>query len=106
MKPEELKEALLKAVNTICEEYAEDKPKFAVGDWVIHEDIVKQIEKEDEGYYFTDNSFGRCIKLWQPTEGDEVYVKDTYGKIHVEEYNGQTDIYPIIGDKTWLHKQG
>ena len=83
MKIEELKEALLSAVNTICEEYAEDRPTFAVGDWVIHPNgKLLQYSGIDEHNHFIDtckiNAFGGEVhytyldkaKLWEPTEGE------------------------------------
>jgi len=109
MKPEELKEALLSAVNTICEEYAEDKPKFKVGDWVK---CLRDISTNDYQYEVGDMIvyYPRAcwvgipleklpLELWEPTEGELCvfwYEKDNY---YIRPYKKTLNtIHPFIDD--------
>jgi len=98
MKAEELKEALLSAVATICEEYAEDKleePKFKIGDWIVYEDgsigIVSELwlrYEDKEGNF----------KLWQPTENEWVceWSHTESEELNVFKWNGITGTSELI----------
>ena len=82
-----------------------EEPKFKVGDWVrdLRDNRVFQI-----------NSVNFNLKLstkntvyvhWQPKKGELVILKDKNGIISIIKYNGETDVYPFIGEITWLHKK-
>lgn len=79
---------------------------YKLGNWLI--DIkgnqrplntIFKIEDEYTRYRVAD------VKLWQPKPGDLVILKNKNDIISIIKYNGETNIYPFIGEITWLHKK-
>ena len=64
------------------------------GDHYISEDVVNLFSKNN-----------MSIKPWQPLPGELVILKDKHGIISVIKYNGEPNVYPFIGEITWLHKK-
>ena len=82
-----------------------EESKFKIGDWVrdLRDNRVFQI-----------NSVNFNLKLsikntvyvhWQPKKGELVIIKDKNSIISIIKYNGETNVYPFIGEITWLHKK-
>jgi thiol-disulfide isomerase/thioredoxin len=89
-----------------------EEPKFKVGDWVKiltfrnHVPVtIKNIEGcryvLSTGLYADDS----ILELWQPQLGELVILKDKNSVISIIKYNGETNVYPFIGEITWLHKK-
>ena len=84
-----------------------EEPKFKVGDWVRdkkrkHKPFIvtsSDLEADSPNYVKID------CELWQPQPGELVILKDKNGIISIIKYNGETDVYPFIGEITWLHKK-
>ena len=75
---------------------------FKVGDWI----------KEPSGKLHKltcipepDSYFANECTIWQPQPGELVILKDKNGIISVIKYNGEPNVYPFIGEITWLHKK-
>ena len=66
------------------------------------EDIYQFIEPSS--IYSYESSLQRC-ELWQPKIGELVILKDKNSIISIIKYNGETNVYPFIGEITWLHKK-
>ena len=75
---------------------------FKVGDWIVEPNgnKVRLNEVPEPGSYYAED----CV-LWQPQPGELVIVKDKNGIISVIKYNGEPNVYPFIGEITWLHKK-
>ena len=60
-----------------------DAPKFKVGDWVVHNGVIKQVTKAVDGLiYSLDNQVAVIMKeesleLWKPKEGEWCIMHDT-----------------------------
>jgi len=78
-----------------------DEPKFKVGDWVINYTTITRIKDERDITHFTNTK----AEKWEPKHGELIYSKDSCGKITVEKYNGQHEVFPFIGEATWLQKK-
>ena len=86
--------------------------EFKVGDWVtvkgtLASDKFKLTDKEVElkeillaHFRFGEETWSH----WQPKVGELIINKDIDGIITIEKYSKQLDIYPFIGEITWLHK--
>ena len=98
-----------------------EEPKVQVGDWVRVKTGtfeydgtariskgVKQLSKSDM-WLFSENHYkcnpDKYIEHWQPKPGELVILKDKNGIVSIIKYNGETDVYPFIGEITWLHKK-
>ena len=81
------------------------EPKFKVGDWVrdLRDNRVFQINSVNFNLKLSTTN-GVYIH-WQPKKGELVILKDKNGIISIIKYNGETDVYPFIGEITWLHKK-
>lgn len=92
------------------------EPKFKVGDWLIeihgggYAKVLEVIKKDllrvnlyNSNAIITTESTD--FILWQPKQGELVILKDKNGIISIIKYNGETDVYPFIGEITWLHKK-
>lgn len=82
-----------------------EEPKFKVGDWVrdLRDNIVFQINSVN---FNLNLSITNGVYIhWQPKPGELVILKDKNGIISIIKYNGETDVYPFIGEITWLHKK-
>lgn len=75
---------------------------FKVGDWVQFSWGKPFILTEKDYKYFKDCN---TLYLWQPKQGELVILKDKHGIISVIKYNGEPNVYPFIGEITWLHKK-
>ena len=98
------------------DEFLKGEQMFKVGDWVRvfgKPTQIRSMRNNDEGveYYDTNppdyregmlNPVG--LELWQPKQGELIINKDINGIITIEKYYKQLDIYPFIGEITWLHK--
>lgn len=42
---------------------------------------------------------------WQPKPGELVILKNKNDILSIIKYNGETNVYPFIGEITWLHKK-
>ena len=75
---------------------------FKVGDWIVEPNgnKVRLNEVPEPGSYYAED----CV-LWQPQPGELVILKDKNGIISVVKYNGEPNVYPFIGEITWLHKK-
>lgn len=75
---------------------------FKVGDWIVEPNgnKVRLNEVPEPGSYYAED----CV-LWQPQPGELVILKDKHGIISVIKYNGEPNVYPFIGEITWLHKK-
>ena len=75
---------------------------FKVGDWIVEPNgnKVRLNEVPEPGSYYAED----CV-LWQPQPGELVILKDKNGIISVIKYNGEPNVYPFIGEITWLHKK-
>ena len=93
-----------------------EEPKFKVGDWLIeihgggYAKVLEVIKKDllrvnlyDSNAIITTESTD--FILWQPKPGELVILKDKNCIISIIKYNGETDVYPFIGEITWLHKK-
>ena len=84
-----------------------EEPKFKVGDWVRdkkrkHKPFMvtsSDLETDSPNYVKID------CELWQPQLGELVILKDKNSIISIIKYNGETNVYPFIGETTWLHKK-
>ena len=86
-----------------CPENYRIKPeesKFKVGDWVrAPSGCIYQINE-------TNILHGtKHFIQWQPKKGELVIFKDKNSIISIIKYNGETNVYPFIGEITWLHKK-
>ena len=82
-----------------------EEPKFKVGDWVrdLRDNSVFQINSVN---FNLNLSITNGVYIhWQPKPGELVILKDKNGIISIIKYNGETDVYPFIGEITWLHKK-
>lgn len=89
---------------------------FKVGDWITSYSEVQQVDKvSKDGKTLFFNSYkpvaytdywssSKCSH-WQPQPGELVILKDKNGIISVIKYNGEPNVYPFIGEITWLHKK-
>lgn len=79
-----------------------EEPKFKVGDWVrdLISGKIHRVNNEDT----VNGKFSQVIK-WQPKEGELVILKNKNDTISIIKYNGETNVYPFIGEITWLHKK-
>ena len=75
---------------------------FKPGDWVHFSWGKPFILTEKDYKYFKDCN---TLYLWQPKQGELVILKDKNGIVSIIKYNGETDVYPFIGEITWLHKK-
>ena len=93
-----------------------EEPKFKVGDWVVYtgggycEGEILQITDIDEKGFCTFGSYDKLyhfnkLRLWQPKLGELVIFKDKNSIVSIIKYNGETNVYPFIGEITWLHKK-
>ena len=75
---------------------------FKVGDWIVEPNgnKVRLNEVPEPGSYYAED----CV-LWQPQPGELVILKNKNGIISVIKYNGEPNVYPFIGEITWLHKK-
>ena len=84
-----------------------EEPKFKVGDWVRDKKrkhkpfmvISSDLETDSPNYVKID------CELWQPQPGELVILKNKNDIISIIKYNGETNVYPFIGEITWLHKK-
>lgn len=89
-----------------------EKPQFKIGDYVryIHSNSDKALQINNingDRYYFKQTKMSCLLhelELWQPKPNELVILKDKDGIISIINYNGETDVVPFIGEKTWLHK--
>ena len=82
-----------------------EEPKFKVGDWVrdLRDNSIFQINSENFNLKLSTTN-GVYIH-WQPKKGELVIIKDKNSIISIIKYNGETNVYPFIGEITWLHKK-
>lgn len=73
-----------------------------IGNWIKEpsDKLHKLIYTPKSGSYFTNER-----TIWQPQPGELVILKDKHGIISVIKYNGEPNVYPFIGEITWLHKK-
>lgn len=70
-----------------------NKPKFKVGDWVIHNGVVKRVTKAIDGYIDSlDNEVAVIMKeesleLWEPKEEEYFWYKNDLVKFHETQAN-------------------
>ena len=82
-----------------------EEPKFKVGDWIrdLRDNSVFQINSEN---FNLNLSITNGVYIhWQPKLGELVIFKDKNSIISIIKYNGETNVYPFIGEITWLHKK-
>ena len=82
-----------------------EESKFKIGDWVrdLRDNSVFQINSVN---FNLNLSITNGVYIhWQPKPGELVILKDKNGIISIIKYNGETDVYPFIGEITWLHKK-
>ena len=81
------------------------EPKFKVGDWIrdLRDNSIFQINSENFNLKLSTTN-GVYIH-WQPKLGELVIFKDKNSIISIIKYNGETNVYPFIGEITWLHKK-
>ena len=93
-----------------------EEPKFKVGDWVVYkgggycDGEILQITAIDEKDFCTFGNYSKLyhfdkLRLWKPKPGELVILKDKNSIISIIKYNGETNVYPFIGEITWLHKK-
>lgn len=88
-----------------------EEPKFKIGDWVCFNNKVMKVSDGTSpiGLIALNNDgnayMSKDLSLWQPKVGELVILKDKNGIISIIKYNGETDVYPFIGEITWLHKK-
>lgn len=80
-----------------------EEPKFKVGDWIRDGKTIYQFI-EPSSIYSYESSLQRC-ELWQPQPGELVILNNKNDVISIIKYNGETNVYPFIGEITWLHKK-
>lgn len=80
-----------------------EEPKFKVGDWVRDGKTIYQFIEPSSTYSYK-LSLDRC-ELWKPQLGELVILKNKNNIISIIKYNGETNVYPFIGEITWLHKK-
>ena len=82
-----------------------EESKFKIGDWVrdLRDNSVFQINSENFNLKLSTTN-GVYIH-WQPKPGELVIFKDKNSIISIIKYNGETNVYPFIGEITWLHKK-
>ena len=87
---------------------------FKVGDWVVSAkygigivESITNIEYPIQVKHFPGRDVynNEELALWQPQPGELVILKDKNGIISVIKYNGEPNVYPFIGEITWLHKK-
>ena len=97
----------------IIESIETKEPDIKIGDFVIRKDFnetYKCINIKDD---LVDLQSGtrqitigiKHITHWQPQHGELVVLKCKDGTISIINYNGETDVVPFIGEKTWLLKK-
>lgn len=70
-----------------------DVPKFKAGDWVVHNEVVKQVTKAVDGYIDSlDNEVAVIMKeesleLWEPNEKEYFWYKNDLVKFHETQKN-------------------
>ena len=70
-----------------------EKPKFKVGDWVIHNGVTKQVTKAVDGYIDSlDNEVvvimkEESLELWKPKEKEYFWYKNDLVKFHETQSN-------------------
>ena len=86
--------------------------QFKIGDWVDYAGEFYRVHEEYNGKGNISkevvNSLVRHdknVQLWQPKEGEIVIFKNRYGILTIIEYNGEVEVVPFIGEKTWLLKE-
>ena len=83
-----------------------NKPKFKVGDWVIHNGVVKRVTKAIDGYIDSlDNEVAVIMKeesleLWEPEDGEWCIMYDTdedqnANSITIQRWNNKSKWKPI-----------
>lgn len=93
-----------------------EEPKFKVGDWVRDKTSKQHTIKKVTSVYsdsvtVVDSTIGinvmliKDLELWQPKEGELVILKNKNDITSIIKYNGETNVYPFIGEITWLHKK-
>ena len=82
-----------------------EEPKFKVGDWVrdLRDNRIFQINAEN--FNLKLSTTNGVYTHWQPKQGALVIFKDKNSIISIIKYNGETNVYPFIGEITWLHKK-
>lgn len=78
-----------------------EEPQFKVGDWVrdSRDSNLNQVINPNSPAALSD-----YIK-WKPQPGELVVIKNKNDIISIIKYNGETNVYPFIGEITWLHKK-
>ena len=82
-----------------------EEPKFKIGDWVrdLRDNRVFQINSVN---FNLNLSITNGVYIhWEPKPGELVIFKDKNSIISIIKYNGETNVYPFIGEITWLHKK-
>ena len=70
-----------------------EEPKFKVGDWVVHNGVVKRVTKAVDGYIDSlDNQVAVIMKeesleLWEPKEEEYFWYKNDLVKFHETQKN-------------------
>lgn len=88
-----------------------EEPKFKVGDWVcFNSKVMKVTDGTSPIGLIALNNDGNVyrskdLSLWKPKPGELVILKDKNSVISIIKYNGETNVYPFIGEITWLHKK-
>ena len=79
---------------------------FKIGDWL---QVIAGHERPIGSLFKVESCLTRYraadVKLWQPQPDELVILKDKNGIISVIKYNGEPNVYPFIGEITWLHKK-
>ena len=93
-----------------------EEPKFKVGNWVVNKESKQRIIKKVTSVYSDSVTVGdstvginviliKDLELWKPQLGELVILKNKNDIISIIKYNGETNVYPFIGEITWLHKK-
>lgn len=92
-----------------------EEPKFKVGDWLIeihsgsYAKVLEVFTQEVRVKLYDCNSIitteNTDFKLWKPQLGELVILKNKNDITSIIKYNGETNVYPFIGEITWLHKK-
>lgn len=92
-----------------------EEPKFKVGDWLIeihsgsYAKVLEVFTQEVRVKLYDCNSIitteNTDFKLWKPQLGELVILDNKNDIISIIKYNGETNVYPFIGEITWLHKK-